>query len=434
MITIAVTGIAIAALVLLVAGVPVVFSFGLATIGMALVTWPGTVGLNLLALNSYTVVTSETLIALPLFVLMAEIIMVSGIGKRVFDAVQRLFWRVPGGLAATSMFASIGFAAITGSSAANTATVGGVAVKEMLDRNYDKRLTVGSIAAGGALGILIPPSTFMIVYGSLSNTSIAELFMAGVIPGLMLGGAFVVLIIIRAMLNPALAPRLNLALTPRDYVGAALQILPVAALSFGMLGAIYAGIATPNEIGALGVAGALLIAIVQEKLGWREFMRATRRAVVTTSMIFWIMIGTWSFGYILNYLGFGATLARLIQEFGVSQLAILLTINVLLFILGMFLDPGAIIMLVTPLALPVLRAAEIDLIWFGIIFVINMELGMITPPFGINLFIMKGIAPPEVSMSDIVRGAVPFMVIEVIAIGVLIMWPQIALWLPGIMR
>lgn len=434
MITMAVVAITIAALILLIAGVPVVFTFGLATIAMALVTWPGTVGLNMLALNSYSVVTSDTLIALPLFVFMAEIIMVSGLGNRVFEAVQRLMWRVPGGLAATSMVASIGFAAITGSSAANTATVGGVAVKEMLDRRYDRRLTVGSIAAGGALGILIPPSTFMVVYGSLTNTSIAELFIAGILPGLMLGGMFLAYIVVRAMLNPSLTPSVRMASAWADYVGAFFQILPLAALSVAMLGAIYAGIATPNEVAAIGVAGALLVALLQSDLKFATLLAATQRAVVTTCMIFWIMIGTWSFGYILNYLGVGASLASLIQEFGVSPIAILLAINLLLFVLGMFLDPGAILMLVTPLALPVLRAAEIDLVWFGIIFVINMEMGMITPPFGMNLFIMKGIAPPEVRMSDIVMGAVPFLILEVLAIAILIVWPQIVLWLPGIMR
>lgn len=426
-----VTLIVVAVAVLLALGVPVVFTFGMATIAMALLAWPGTVGLNFLALNTYSVITTDSLIAIPLFVLMAEIVMVSGLGTRVFDAVQRLLGRTPGGLAASSMVSCIGFAAVTGSSAANTATVGSVAIGEMLRRGYDKRLSLGSIAAGGALGILIPPSTFMVVYGVLADTSIVKLFVAGVVPGLMLGGMFLVYIVGRALLNPCLAPRVTTAMSTADYPRALGQMLPLALLAIVMLGSIYAGVATPNEIGALGVVAALLLAAVQARLDVHTLNGALHRAVVTTCMIFWIMIGTWSFGFILNHLGAGAALARWTQELALSKYAILLTINVLLFLLGMILDPGAILMLVTPVVLPVLKAAEIDLIWFGIIFTLNMEMGMITPPFGMNLFIMKGIAPPDVRMADIIAGAAPFILIEILAILIVVLWPQVALWLPS---
>jgi C4-dicarboxylate transporter, DctM subunit len=423
--------IAIAAgFLLLIVGVPVAFAFGLITVILALAAWPGLLGLNILAINTYSVVTNETLIALPLFIFMAEIVMGSGLGTRVFDGVQRLLWRVPGGLAATSMASCIGFASITGSSAANTATVGRVAVQEMIDRKYDKRLAVGSIAAGGALGILIPPSTFMVVYGVLTNTSVAMLFVAGILPGLMLGAMFLGYIILRAMITPELAPRISLASSIGEYARAAASVVPLLLLAGALLGAIYAGIATPNEIAAIGVAGAILLSVILSGFDATGLWLAAKRAVVVSCMIFWIMIGTWSFGYILNYLGVGGMLASLIQDYSVSPLAVILAINLLLFVLGMFLDPGAILMLVMPLALPVLRAAEIDLIWFGIIFTINMELGMITPPFGMNLFIMKGIAPRSVRMNDIVMGAVPFMILELVAIAILIIWPEIALWMP----
>jgi C4-dicarboxylate transporter, DctM subunit len=420
-----------AALTLLALGVPVVFTFGLATIAMALVTWPGTIGLSFLALNTYSVITTDSLIAIPLFVFMAEVVMFSGLGTNVFDGVQRLLGRIPGGLASSSMVSCIGFAAITGSSAANTATVGSVAVGEMLKRGYDKRLAVGSIAAGGALGILIPPSTFMVVYGVLTDTSIVDLFIAGVIPGLMLGGAMLAYIVVRSVLDPALAPPVRTRMSRAVLLRACIEVLPLLALALGMIGAIYAGIATPNEIAALGVLGALLLAATQARLSLANLYGALVRAVTTSSMIFWIMIGTWSFGFILNHLGVGEMLATTAKQMDLSVYAILLVINLLLFVLGMFLDPGAILMLVTPIALPLLKAANIDLIWFGIIFTLNMEMGMITPPFGMNLFIMKGISPPSVSMWDIVVGAAPFILIEIVAIIIIVAWPQLALWLPG---
>lgn len=418
---------------LLGAGVPIVFTFGLCTLALALMTWPGALGLNMVAFNTYNVVTAETVIAVPLFVLMAEVIMVSGLGTRVFDAVQKLFWRIPGGLATSSMISSIGFAAITGSSVANTATVGGVAIKEMVDRRYDHRLAVGSIAAGGALAILIPPSTFMVIYGVITNTSIVKLFVAGVIPGLMLGGMFIAYIMIRTILKPTLAPSVRPEYGSGWVLKAIWDVLPLATLAFSMLGALYAGIATPNEVAAIGVVLATLIGILQAEMTVTKFYSAVARAVVTNCMIFWIMIGTWSFGYILTYLGVGNEISELVRIWGVQPLAIILAINVLLLILGCLLDPGAIVMLVMPLVLPVLIAANIDLVWFGIIFTINMEMGMVTPPFGLNLFVMRGIAPAQVRTSDIIWGALPFVVIEMLAIAVLTAFPQIALWLPSMM-
>jgi tripartite ATP-independent transporter DctM subunit len=421
----------VAGFVLLGAGVPITFAFGLCTIALALVTWPGVIGLNMVALNTYSVVTTETIIAVPLFVLMAEVIMVSGLGTRVFDAVQKLFWRVPGGLATSSMISSIGFAAITGSSVANTATIGGVAVKEMVDRKYDHRLSVGSIAAGGALAILIPPSTFMVIYGVVTNTSIVKLFLAGVIPGLMLGGMFIAYIMIRSIMNPSVAPSVRPDYSEGWILKAIWDVLPLATLALSMLGALYAGIATPNEVAAIGVVLATVIALFQAELTVAKIYKAVGRAIITNCMVFWIMIGTWSFGYILSYLGVGTQIAGLVQAWGVEPLAIILAINLLLLVLGCLLDPGAIVMLVMPLALPVLTAANIDLVWFGIIFTINMEMAMVTPPFGLNLFVMRGIAPSEVTTSSIIWGALPFVLIEMLAIALLTAFPNIALWLPS---
>ena len=423
----------VAGFVLLGAGVPITFTFGLCTVALALYTWPGTLGLGMVSINTYNVVTTETIIAVPLFVLMAEVIMVSGLGTRVFDAVQKLFWRIPGGLATSSMISSIGFAAITGSSVANTATVGGVAVKEMVDRKYDHRLAVGSIAAGGALAILIPPSTFMVIYGVVSNTSIVKLFVGGVIPGLMLGGMFIAYIMARCIANPALCPSVRPSYKNDWVLKAIWDVLPLATLAVSMLGVLYAGIATPNEVAAVGVVLATIIALFQADLTVAKLYSAVTRSVVTNCMIFWIMIGTWSFGYILTYLGVGKQISDLVQIWGVQPLAIILAINLLLLVLGCLLDPGAIVMLVMPLVLPVLLAAHIDLVWFGIIFTINMEMGMVTPPFGLNLFVMRGIAPPEVSTADIIWGAMPFVLIEMLAIAILTAFPKIALWLPSLM-
>lgn len=411
-------------------GVNIPFGLGLvAVVGILLLWKDPTTGFITIANEAYHRGTNVTVLAVPMFVLLAEIILAGGITRNAYDALSRLLCRIPGALAVATAVLSALFAALTGSSLANAAIVGRVSINEMMRYNYHKSLAGGVIAAGGMLGILIPPSLPMIFFALFSEESVAKLFMAGVIPGFLSAGMMIAYIAVRAKLDPKVAP--PLPVVPfRSAVKSSVGLAPMVFLIVAMFGAFYAGVATPTEIGAVAAFVALLMVLASRRLSWDGLKGAWLNTAKTTLMLMWILVGALSFGTVLTYAGVPQLITEAALGAAVDPLVILIVINIFLLVMGCILETGAIMMVIWPLLILVAQAMGWDLIWFAVILVIQMELGQITPPVGIVLFGMKAIAP-EVSVGDLYRGVWPFVVMQLVLIALIIAFPQIALWLPS---
>jgi len=415
-------------LLLMFMGVPIAFSLGF----LGLATGLYVVGPRILYLFgaiAYGNVDHYGIVALPLFILMAELILVSDIARDGFDAITKWVGALPGGLAVASQIMCALFAALCGASTATTAVIGGIAVPEMLERKYEKRMATGSIAAGGALGVLIPPSILMIIYGVLTEVSIGQLFMGGVIPGVLLMLIRVIYFLVFCSIYPALGPAVRGA-TWHDRFRSLLKIFPLIGLIVFLFYALYTGMATPTELAGVGAAASLLIALAYRRLRWRNLKEAFYKTSQTTSFVLWILISAASFGYVLSYLQLPQQLSDWVLGLSANPYVIIVCINLLLIVLGCIMDPGAIIMVTVPILTPIVDALGFDLVWFGVMFVVNIELAEITPPLGLNLFIMKNVSPPDVTMNDIIIGALPFMVIDIIVLAMVIIWPSLIMWLP----
>jgi C4-dicarboxylate transporter DctM subunit len=416
---------------LMLCGLWVHFAVGIAAIAYVLVL-RGVGGLNSLGLVSWGAADSYTLSAIPLFVLMAEILLGSGLSSRLYAAISPLVRRLPGGVLNTNIFGCAIFAAVSGGSASTAAAIGTVALPELGRLGYNKRLAAGSLAAGGTLGILIPPSITMIVYSTFTETSIPKLFMAGIVPGLLLAGLYVAYIMVRAIMRPELAPRVPQGSGPGLYKSA-LDLFPFLALISLVMGSIYGGIATPTEAGAIGVVSAAVIAAGYRSLSLATLKVALRRTLVMSGNILFIVFVSMIFAYATTLSGFGETLAGWLRDAGLSRLGFLLVALVFYAVLGCFMEGLGMIAITIPIIFPTLAVYGIDPIWFGIYIVVLVELGQLTPPLGVILFVVAG-TWKELKVEDVVAGTAPFFAIIVAFIFLLIAVPEIALWLPGQMR
>ena len=420
-----------ALLVLIMIGIPVAFSLGILSLALVLI-FLGPNQLIVFSTTAFGQIDNFALVAIPLFIFMAEVILHSGVSTDAFDMLAKWTSRLPGGLAVAAQLTCTLFASVCGASTATAAAVGSIAVPEMMNRGYDKRLTCGSIAAGGALGALIPPSIYMIIYGTLVEESIGQLFMGGVIPGLMLSGMFIAFIIVRCALRPGLAP-LAQDVTWADRWRSLYKVWAILFLAAAMLAAIYFGIATPSEIAGVGCFLALAIGFAYRRLTWAALKGAFLSTCRITCFIGWILVAATVFGYILSFLQLPQQLSEWLVAQSASPHLVILGINILLIFLGCIMDPAGILLVTIPILVPVIKALGFDPVWFGVMFVVNMELAQITPPLGLNLFIIKSIAPPEVTLKDILIGAWPFMVLDLVGLALVIIFPQIILWLPSTM-
>jgi C4-dicarboxylate transporter DctM subunit len=418
-------------LCLMLIGIPVAYSLGFVALVVGLVLI-GPKIFYLFATLAYGKINSFTMVAVPLFIFMAEIVLVSGSAGDAFDMIYKWVGRAPGGLAIASQVGCTLFAAVCGASTATTAVIGGMAVPEMLKRGYDKRMATGSIAAGGALGVLIPPSLLLIIYGIAAEASIGQLFIGGVIPGLILAAKRIVYFLVVCTIKPSLGPPIK-GITWQERFRSLWKILPLLSVAFFMFGALYTGICTPTEVAAVGAGAAILIAIGYRKLNWVRLKEAFEKTTLTTCFIIWIIVAASAFGYVLSYAQIPQQLVAWTLSLPVSRFTIVIFINLLLFVLGCIMDPAAIIMVTVPIFAPMMQALGFDLVWFGVMFVVNMELAEITPPLGLNLFIMKAVSPPEVTMNDIVTGSIPFMILDIIGVALVIIFPSLILWLPSTM-
>jgi C4-dicarboxylate transporter DctM subunit len=412
---------------LLAAGLTVPFAIGVPGL-VYLVLHGGLPALKGLGLVSWGSMNSFTLTAIPLFILMAEFIQRSGLSHRTYQGLAKLVAAVPGGLLQTNIASCAMFAAINGSSVATAATIGSVAYPQLKKRGYNERLAAGSLAAGGTLGILIPPSLAMIVYGSFTETSVAKLFMAGVIPGLLLTGMFMLYIGIHAKLWPADTPREQGPRDAREFFRALSDMLPFVFLIGGTMGTLYLGLATPTEAAALGCLLSIVVSKIWGNLTWRAFRDSLTNAVRTVGNLLFIIFTAYIFAYAISVAGVGEQVTSFVVGLKLSRIEFFFALFLLYTLLGCLVESFGMIVITVPLLYPVLVAYGIDPIWFGIILVVFIELGQISPPIGINLFVIQSISRGK--FSDVVMGTVPFHLIMFVLLILLVLFPSLALWLP----
>lgn len=406
--------------------------FAVASAGLAyLYTLGGFSSWKALGIVSWGSANSFTLAAIPLFILMAEILLGSGLSSRLYNGVSPFVRKLPGGLLHTNIAGSGIFAAISGGSAPTAAAMSTVALPELSKRGYNTRLVSGSLAAGGTLGILIPPSITMIIYSTFTDTSIAQLFSAGMLPGILLAVFYMGLIMVRCTFNKELAPRDDRRLTFTELYRAGLDIFPFLLLIVIVLGSIYGGIATPTEAGAVGVIGAMIVAAIYRRLSLDLLKRALQRTVRMSGNILFIVFTSMIFAYATTLSGAGETLLDYLQDADVSRFVFLLIVMAIFAILGCFMEGLGMIAIIVPVIFPALMAFDINLIWFGVFVVILVELGQLTPPLGVILFVVAS-SSDKVKVEDVVMGTLPFFIVIVAFLLLLIAFPEIALYLPSL--
>jgi len=381
-----------------------------------------------LGLVSWGSMNSFALTAIPLFILMAELMQRSGLSMRTFRALARLVCVIPGGLLQTNVAGCALFSAVSGSSVATAAAIGGVALPQLAQRKYHPPLSAGSLAAGGTLGILIPPSIAMIIYGTFTETSVAQLFMAGVIPGLALTALFMAYIAVHATLKPEIAPKEQGPQSLGEFVSALRDLLPVTVLIAGIMGSLYLGFATPTEAAALGCVFVLAIGAFWGRMSWATLADSVRTTVLVSGNILFITFAAFLFSYAISLGGIGEKLTEWMVALNLSKLAFLLALFALFSVLGALVESLGIIVITVPLLYPILLKYGIDPVWFGIVLVLFIEMGQITPPIGINLFVIQGLWKGK--LGDVVVGTIPFHLLMFVMVGLLMVWPDIALWLP----
>jgi len=419
-------------LVFIILGSPIFISLGLASVVGVLIA-RGVAGLGQLPGAMYAQLDSFILCAVPLFILMGEILAYTGIGRDIYEVFSRWLYRVPGGLAIASIYTCAMFGAMCGVSIAGVAAIGPLAVPEMLKRKYDPRLAAGAVTAAGALAILIPPSIMLVIYGSIAFVSVGKLFIGGIVPGLVLASMMAIYVLIRVGLNPSLAPRIFETMTWRERLAPLLKLGPAAIMIFLVLGSIYLGVATPTEAAAVGVVGALLIGrFIYRSLSWKTFytiLTATTRASISILIICACALG---FGNFLSVVRVPEVLTQTCLALPIGPLGIVFIFMAGLVVLGMFVDGISMVVITTPILLPVLLLMGYDPIWYGIILTINIEIAVITPPVGLNLYTMKSVAP-ELDIGSIIAGTLPYVAIDFICLSFFVLLPQLVLWLPSTM-
>jgi C4-dicarboxylate transporter, DctM subunit len=416
-------------LVMLLSGAPVAFGLGAISILFVLI-FQGFDALHVVAETFYSGLNDFTLVSIPMFVMMGAAIGSSPAGKDLYEALDRWLYRVPGGLVISNLGACALFAALTGSSPATCAAIGKMGIPEMRRRGYPDDIATGSICAGGTLGILIPPSITFILYGIATETSIGRLFLAGVFPGLLLTGLFMLWTLFIIWKRGFRAHAADFRYSWRQKFGSIPKVAPFLAIVVGVMFVLYGGVATPSEAAGVGAALCVVLAVIIYRMWrpaqWWEILRDTTRESV---MILMIIATAVLFGYMLTSLYLTQTLAHAIADMHVNRWVLMGMINFFLLVCGFFIPPAAVILMTSPILYPIIRAAGFDPVWFGVILTINMEIGLIHPPVGLNIYIVNAIAP-DVPVTRIMWGTIPYVLCMMLAIVILCVFPEIATWLP----
>jgi len=416
-------------------GLPVAFAFAIINIIGLYFLCGGEIMLNLLATSSYASVANFPMVAIPLFILMGETLTHTGTIELSFNAVHKWLQRLPGNLAIISIASATLFGALSGASMASCAAVGSIMMPEMDKRGYHKRLYTGTVIGGAGLAILIPPSILMVIYASLSDLSTGKLLIAGLLPGLVLSISYVLLVTILATYLPHLAPKIEFEhVSLKEKIMESKHLISMGGLIFLVVGLIYLGVASPTEAAALGAAGSILIAAAYRKLTWKNFSISVSQTVRISSMIFLIFTGSKAFSQILAITGASSELASFVTGLDINRWWILILMQLAIFVMGIFMESMAIMFIMIPIYMPIVYQLGFDPIWFAVLIMMNIEVGVMTPPFGMNLFVAKGIAPAGVTMKDIWLGVLPFVSLHFIGVLAVMLIPGIATFLPSMMR
>lgn len=421
--------------VLLFMGIPVAFTFIAVNIVGASLYLGGAVGIEQLVRNSVLAVSNFSLTPIPLFVLMGEVLFHTGLALKVIEGIERLIKQVPGRLAVVAVVAGTVFSAISGSTIATTAMLGSLMLPVMLSRGYNPVMATGPIMAIGAVDMLIPPSALTVLLGSLSGISISKLLIGGVLPGLILSVAFVGYIVIRVLLNPSLAPAAPIEERHgwAKYKLLVLYVIPLISIFVVVVGAMSGGLATPTESAALGAIATMALATAYRVLTMKALMAALRGTMIISAMILFIILGATTFSQILSFSGATEGIVSGIMGQGLSPGMILAGMLLLLVFLGVFVDQVSMMLITLPVFMPIVLRIEIDLIWFGVLYLICMQLGLLLPPHGMLLMTMRGVAPPQVTMVHIFRAVVPYIVMSLLLLGLILAVPAVATWLPALL-
>jgi len=418
---------------LMIMGLPLAFVTGTVAMVLALSLF-GPNALTLVASRTYTLMSEFVLVAVPMFILMASIMERSGVARDLFRAMHIWAGALPGGLAIQTLCVAVLMAAMTGIIGGEIVLLGLIALPQMLRLRYDKRLAIGTICAGGSLGTMIPPSIVLIVYGLTANVSIGDLFVATVLPGLLLAGLYFAYILTRCSLNPELGPpapaeERDIPLTEKLALLKGI-ILPVL-VAVWVLGSIYAGIAAVSEAAGMGVVGAIASAAVRRELNWTMIRESLHQCMATCGMLLWLTFGANALIGVYNLMGGTRFIQGLMTGLPLEPVAIVMVMMLILVVLGMFMDWIGILLLTMPIFVPVIVALGFDPVWFGVLFCMNMQISYLTPPFGPAAFYLKGVAP-EISLYDIFNSMWPFIGLQAVGLIVVLAFPDVALWLPSL--
>ena len=421
--------------VLLFLGLPVAFTFLVINLVGAMLWLGGEPGLVQLARNSVQSVTSFSLTPIPLFVLMGEVLFHTGLAVKVIDGIERMISQVPGRLAVVAVVAGTVFSAISGSTIATTAMLGSLLVPVMLSRGYHPTMATGPIMAIGAVDMLIPPSALTVLLGSLSGISISKLLIGGVVPGLILSAMFVIYIVARVKLDPKLAPPSDLV----EYHGweklrpFVQYVLPLVSIFVVVIASMSAGWATPTESAAIGAFATVVLALAYRALTAAKLIAALRGTVGISGMILFIIVGATTFSQILSFSGASSGLVSLITGQGLSPMVVIAGMMLVLIFLGIFVDQVSMMLITLPIFMPVVQAFGVDQVWFGVMFLICMQLGLLLPPHGLLLMTMKSVSPPQVRMSHIFQAVVPYIAMSILVLALVFFVPSVAVWLPKVL-
>lgn len=421
--------------VLLLMGMPVAFAFIAVTTVGAYQVLGGERGILQLARNSAQSVANFQLAPIPLFILMGEILFQTGVAHRAIDAIERVVTKIPGRMSVVTIFGGTIFAALSGSTIANTAMLGSTLLPGMLKRGYHPSMAMGPIMASGAIAMLIPPSALAVLVGSLAGISIAGLLVAGVVPALLLAGLFVAYVVGRSLLDPSVAPPDTLpemTLTER-WTPFVIYVLPLSVLFFVVIGSLLMGIATPTESAALGSLTAVAIGAAYRALSWEKLGRALMETLKLSVMILFIIAASQTFAQVLSFSGATGGLINAINAFDPTPLMVLLGMIAILLFLGCFIDQVSMLMVTVPVFVPLAQAMGINELILGVVYLLTMEIGLLTPPFGLLLFVMRGAAPDTIRMRQIYAAVMPFLLIKLFVLGLIVWLPAIGTWLPGLM-
>jgi tripartite ATP-independent transporter DctM subunit len=421
-------------MVILLSGIPIAFAFLLFNL-LGVLYLMGPDGISILSVSMFSSLTKFVIAPVPLFIFMGTIMFYSGMAKRVIDIMDGWMGRMPGRLSVLALISGTVFATLSGSTIATSGTLGKLLIPEMQNRGYKKTMAIGPIMGVGGLAMIIPPSALAVVLGSLGKISIGKLLIGGILPGLLMAVVYLIYIIGRCWLQPSVAPSYVVSQTTlsKRIIDTIKYAVPLLSIITSVLGSIFFGIATPTEAAAIGAVTSMVLCAVYGKLNKDTIKKASLEAVQITAMVFLIIAGSTAFSQLLAFSGVSRELIEVVTKADISPFLILLGMLLTTLILGTFMEQISIMMITLPVYMPVVRALGFDDVWFGILMLINIEIALTTPPFGMICFVMKGVCPPDTTMSDVYMAAMPFIICDIIAIGFIMVFPSIVTFLPSLM-